>query len=343
MYAEPESYEQKDETKLAAIAILKRHPELLFKEGIVKDQFGRWIKASPYRLFLGAGDSWALKQVHDEIIPILKRKEKTIDWEAKAEEEFKKQFPNCPWPFDPKLDEEALYDARNIDQIKQVIAQLQTIVAVITADPCTNGQATLDATTDAVAELRQIFAPKKGEIIETGLHFPLRILKEIYKVYDAQFNPWSSDQLSFFSREVIGSAEAALTVVDGQSCKNGLNNLDMQKGPDRRDGLYCRRPVGIPEAKAPIGNKLGSAMFVDPCDGYSVFLSSTPGLFDGYNKTAPAWPICGGWSPRGGGCGWTSYGEQKHEIMGAIMQPRKRNSKHLFEDHKPPLKSARFR
>src|SRR3990167_1002508 len=62
--AEPESYRQEDETKLAAIAILKRHPELLFRETIVTDHFGRKIKASPYQLFLGAGDVWALKQVH---------------------------------------------------------------------------------------------------------------------------------------------------------------------------------------------------------------------------------------------------------------------------------------
>src|SRR5438445_13244173 len=32
--AEPESYKQEDETKLAALAILKRHRELLFRKGI---------------------------------------------------------------------------------------------------------------------------------------------------------------------------------------------------------------------------------------------------------------------------------------------------------------------
>src|SRR5579864_1210619 len=70
VYAEPESYEQKDETKLAAIAILKRHPDLLFKEeGILKDHLDREIKGSTYRLFLGANDNWALNQIHDEIIP----------------------------------------------------------------------------------------------------------------------------------------------------------------------------------------------------------------------------------------------------------------------------------
>lgn len=369
VYAEPVCYEQKDETRLAAVNLLKKDPESLFTEGMVIDYVGREMKASPYRLFLGSGDPWALKQVHDEIIPKIK------DGEAKAKEEFNKQFPiECQllssnptddqnqvvkndlylyqendeiwyatktprgivrakitkeeyenhfdlltmlkksdpekekiddiakavlldiaskrgdilpdrqWLLDPKYGEEALYDSRNRKQIARVIAQLQTIIAVITADPCTNGQATLPDTKAAVEELRQIFAPKKGEIIETGLNFPLKILKEIYKVYDAQFTPWSTEQLSFFSREVIGSAEAALTAVDGQSCKNGLNNLDMQKGPDRRDGLYCPKPVGIPKDKAPIRDKLGREIFVDPYDGYSVFLSSSPGAFDCYNK-----------------------------------------------------------
>ena len=46
--AEPESYSQADETKLAAIAILKRHPELLFKIWTVTDHHGRKFKASPY-------------------------------------------------------------------------------------------------------------------------------------------------------------------------------------------------------------------------------------------------------------------------------------------------------
>lgn len=331
--AEPESYEQKDETKLAAIAILKRHPELLFKEGIVKDHFGRFIKASPYRLFLGVGDSWALKQVHDEILPLIE------DGETKAREEFKKQFPYGPLPFDPKLGEEVLYDARNIEQIKQVIAQLQTIIAVVTADPCTDGQATLDVTRDAVSELCKIFAPKKGEIIETGLHFPLRILKEINKEYQAKFNPWSVERLSFFSRAVIGSAVAALTAVDGQSCKNGLNKLDMQKGPDRRDGLYCPKPMGVPKDKAPIGDKLGHEMFVNPFNGDSCFLSSiSSSVLFGYNPS----DLCD-WYSKGGSFwhmpgvasreqpmrrGWTSYGEQKQEILRAIMQHTK-GSQHI--------------
>ena len=280
--AEPESYKQPDETKLAAMAILKRHPELLFQKRTVIDHFGRKIKASPYRLFLGAGDTWALKQIHEEIIPNIK------NGAAIAEAQFKAQFPHCPLPFDPKtMGEEVFYDERNKEQIKQIEAQLKIIVAKITADPCTNGEATMQATKDAIEELRQIFAPKKNEIIKTGLHFPLGIMQAIYKVYDAQFNPWSGAQLSLFSREVIGPAEAASTAVDGQCYKTGLSNMDMNKGPDRRDGLFCRHPKGIPPELAPINDKLGQTMFVDPYDAKSCFKSSNVGRFDWYNKNGP--------------------------------------------------------
>ncbi len=297
--AEPESYKQEDETRLAAVAILKRHlkrdPELLFREGMVTDHFGREIKASPYRLLLGVGDKWALKQVHDTIIPNIE------DGVAKAQVQFKLQFPNCPWPFDPKMGEEVFYDDRNKKQIADVITQLQTIVRQIIADPCTDGQATLAETTQAVEELRQIFTPKEGDVIQTGLHFPLGIMQEIYKQYC--MNPFTPAQLTFFSLAVIGSAEAALTAVDGQCCKNGLNKLNMEKGPDRRDGLFCRRPQGIPPKLAPIVAKLGRSMFVIPYDGESCFLSSERGYFD--------WLIMGRRGPRarvrlapfGGRCG----------------------------------------
>src|SRR3990167_8863426 len=237
--AEPGFCQQTDETRLAAITILKRHSELLFQIGTVTDHFGRKIEASPYRLFLGTGDTWALREIHASIIPMIK------NGEAIAEAQFKAQFPHCPWPCDPNMDEEALYDDRNRAQIAQVIAQLKVIVERISADPCTHGQATKDETTKAAADLYQIFKPKEAEVIQTGLHFPLGMMKEIYEVYDAQFNLWCNGQSAFFSRTVIGAAEAALTAVDGQCCKNGLENrllggnLDMEKGPDRRDGLFC--------------------------------------------------------------------------------------------------------
>ena len=292
--AEPESYQQADETRLAAIAILKRHPELLFTEAIVTDHFGRKIKASPYQLFLGAGDVWALKQVREAIIPNIE------NGEAHAQAQFQAQFPSCPWPPTPDMSEAALYDDRNRKQMEQVIAQLTIIVEKINVDPCTNDQATSDETRQAVAELRKIFAPKEGEVIETGLHFPLGIMHEILEVYDAQWNPWSGAQLSFYSREVIGATESALTAVDGQCCKHGLVNLNMDSGPDRRDGLFCRHPKGIPQTLSPFSGKLGVAAFVDPYGGWSVCLSSTAGLFDWYDKNGR--DGCARWV-RGGVCG----------------------------------------
>lgn len=293
--ATPKAYQIPDETKLAAIAILQRHlkkdPELLFRIGLVTDHYGRKIWASAIRLFLGAGDIWALKQVYELIIPHI------VGGEAKAQDQFKQQFPNCPWPFDPGMGEEVLYDDRNKEQVAQVAAQLQVIDAKITADPCTKGLATLEETKNAVADLCQIFAPKKDEVIQTGLHFPLAIQRKIHELYDTRLrarlnnqpNAWSWDQLAFFSREVIGSMEAALTSVDGQCAKAGLGNMDMEKGPDRRDGLFCRWPKGIPAKLAPLQGKLGRTVFVDPYDGYSCFLTAVAGSFDCYNKNV--WAI----------------------------------------------------
>lgn len=313
----PKSYKPGDETKLAAIAILKRHPELLFRKGMVVDHLGRKILASPYQLFLGAGDIWALKQVHDAILP------KINDGEAQAEAQFKEQFPHCQWPFDPNKGEEQLYDDRNKAQKEQTIAQLKVIVGKITADPCTNGEATLEETRKAVAELCQIFAPKEGEVIRTGLHFPLAIMREIFKVYDAQFNPWTGPQLSFFSRKVIGAALCASTAVDGQCCKIGLSNLDMKKGPDRQDGLFCSHPKGIPASLAPIRTKLGREMFVDPYDGYSCFLTSSPGDFDWFNKNGRREEIGAAWVS----CGWFRLG------FGKLMENKSRNLWELLCGH----------
>lgn len=344
VYAEPESYKQEDETKLAAIAILKRHPELLFKEGTVTDHLGRKIMASPYRLFLGAGDIWALKQVHREIIAKIEDQEARASAEAQAQVEFQTQFPDYsgPWPLHPNMPEEVLYDERNKEQIAQVIAKLKIIVEKITADPCTEAQATKDETTKAVADLCKIFAPKEGEIIKAGLHFPLGILKEIGKVYDAQFNPWTIQQLAFFSREVIGGVLAGLTAVDGQCVKNGLAYLNMEKGPDRRDGLFCRHPKGIPEDKAPLVGKLGRTMFVDPYDGYSCFVSSTLGYFDWYNKKNAGAQLvgvgrmCGGWANLA--LLGKTYGEQKQSRMGAIMRACTKKSTHYLDEHKRSMR-----
>ena len=320
--AEPMSYNQADETSLAAIAILKRHPRLLFVKGIVDDHFGRKIFASPYQLLHGAGDVWALKQVHEEIIP-------HIDGgEAKAEVQFHEQFPNCEWPFNPELGEAALYDDRNIAQIEQVKENLKKIVAMITADPCTNGVATLPETEAAIEELRELFAPKQGEVIKTGLHFPLAIMREIFSVYDAQFAPWSGEQLSFFSREVIGAALAASTAVDGQCCKYGLSKLDKNNGPDRRDGLFCRRPKGVPEELTPLCARLGRTMFVDPYDGESCFQSpNKPGYFDWYNKNGGSRGCALPWRRAGRACGAgvrVLVGKRmssKNFLLGEIMRP----------------------
>lgn len=244
--AEPESYQQENTSSLAAIAILKKHPELLFKKGIVTDHFGRNIWGSTYQLFLGTGDTWALKQVHDIILPMIQ------NGDAQAIIHFQRQFPNCPLPYKRDLPEETLYDERNRKQVAEIIEQLNLIAASINDDPCTNGRATLPATTQAVVALRQIFAPKEDEVIRSGLHFPFAIMKEIYRVYKNRFDHWQrSDRLAFYSREVIGAAEAALSAVDSQCCKNGIGIFDLVKGPDRTDSLFCRHPRRILQELTP--------------------------------------------------------------------------------------------
>lgn len=265
---------KESETNLAVIAILKRCPaeslfELLFsKEVKITDHYGREIKASLYRLLLGTGDLWAIKQIHEEILL------DNEDMKAEARRQFEKQFPGCK-SFDPKLGEEQLYDERNKKQIEDVIAQLKLIVKKVTADPCTNALATNNETKEAVAALCRIFMPKEGEIIETGLHFPLGMLKEIGKVYDLA--RWDIYRVSYFSFAVIGAVLAASTAVYGQCYKNGLSKLDMKKGPDRRDGLFCRHPKGIPLAKAPFAGELGKTLFVDPDDGLALFRTDRAG------------------------------------------------------------------
>src|SRR5262249_2877224 len=152
--------------------------------------------------------------------------------------------------------------------------------------------------------------------------------------------------LSFFSREVIGGASAALSAVDGQCWKYGLSKLDMNKGPDRRDGLFCQHPKGIPQKLAPLAGKLGSKMFVDPYDGYACFLSSKVGYCDWYNKSgAVAGRWLGGlvlprsvWRRRS----WKTYGEQKQKHMGAIMQPHEEKSTHSLGHHEQSMRCVIF-
>lgn len=332
--ATPKSHQIPEKTRLASITLLKRHPELLFREGTVTDHFGRKIQASPYRLLLGAGDVWALKQVHVEIIAKMEDQEARTNTEAQVQAEFQTQFPdyNGPWPLPSFMFEEALYDARNRAQIEQVKAQLKIVVEKIKADPCTKSRARKNETTKAVADLCNIFAPNEDEIIKTGLHFPLGILKELEKSYVDQFRLWSNGQLAFFSREVIGGAEAALSAVDGQNVKNGLINRDMSKGPDRRDGLFCQHPRGIPSDKAPLVGKLGRTMFVDPY-GNSYYLSSTADNFVWYEKSSKraqvSWWGAAEWVDERG-CGFSKLMAYKSSAYGKMMQPNIKKSKHLI-------------
>jgi hypothetical protein len=296
-----------DKTRLVAVDILKSHPELLFESrgAVVRDHYGRCIMASPYRLLLGAGDVWAVQQIHEFIIPQIE------NGKALAEAEFRAQFPDCPCPSEaefrersrhnpcqatPGIPEETLYDARNRAQIAAVKKQLQVIVAKITADPCTLGEATLEETRQAITDLCQIFAPKVREIIRTGLHFPLGVMNEIQNVFRTQYLRWSIPQVAFFARTVIGAAEAASTAVDGQCYKNGLIHLDFNYGPDRSNGLFCCHSKDTPLALTPFADRLGRTAFVDLSQGDLCVYTSNPRLnfFDVYVRYGRE-PMRQGW------------------------------------------------
>ena len=86
-----------------------------------------------------------------------------------------------------------------------------------------------------------LFQPTPGEVIRSGLHFPLAIIYEVYKTYNALQNDWT-----FFSLAVIKPALDALSTVDAQCCQDGLSQLDVEKGPNRRCHPAYQQPLGKP-------------------------------------------------------------------------------------------------
>ncbi len=316
--AKEDENEDENATALAAITILKRHPELLFMERqMVTDHYGRKILASPYQIFLGAGDIWALRQIHEDILPRIK------NGKAQAETHFKEQFPNCPWPPPEDLKEALLYDDRNKLQIAEIVKQLAFVKECIDADPFNNSEP-LAATKFAVETLCQLFQPKpEEEVIQSGLHFPLAIINEVYKTYDAMGGRWP-----FFSLSIIKPALAALSTVDGQCCQYGLSKLDMKKGPRRRCHSSYQHPLGQPLSLSLVNgqSKQGAAALVDSFDGDVLFTSSRPGYFDCYSNRLFGQPGSRARVralARSGVRVWRVYGEQKQKLMRAIMQPKR--------------------
>lgn len=300
---------KEDATALASIAILKKHPELLFRKKQVTDHYGREIWASPYQLFLGAGDIWALRQILNDILPLIG------NGESQAEAQFKEQFPNCPWPLPKNFREEMLYDDRNKQQIKAIVEQLAVVKLLIEADHLTNEEP-LAATKQAIDVLCKLFQPTSGEVIRRGLHFPPAIINEVYKTYNALQYNWP-----FFSLAVMKPALDALPTVDGQCCQGGLINFDIESGPNRRCHSSYQHPLGKPLTLKFVNhtNKRGAFAVVDPYDGDALFASiSYPGNFDSYNqKGARRIGVCSWVAPMRL---WQTYEEQKLQLFGAIMR-----------------------
>lgn len=334
IHAAPEYVDaNEDATALASIAILKKYPELLFNKKRVIDHYGREILASPYQIFLGAGDIWALKQVHEEILSSIKDNETRTEFELQAETQFKEQFPNCPWPLPKDIREEMLYDDRNTKQIAAIEEQLAIVKQCIDADSFTNHQPN-DATKQAVEALCKLLQPAPEEVIQSGLHFPLAIVDKVYQTYNAL----RGDRLSFFTLAVIKPVLDALSTVDGQCCQGGLNELDMKKGPSRRCHSAYQHPLGQPLTLtfAKDKDKRGVAAVVDPYDGDVLFASSSGG-FDWFNKNGALARRsrrghAGSWRAEF----WKTYGEQKQRLTGAIMRSHEEKSTHRRDGHNQP-------
>lgn len=161
IHAAPEFLDAKEDARaMASIAILKKHPELLFKKKKVTDHAGREIFASPYQIFLGTGDIWALKQIQKDILSLIKDEKE----QAKMETQFKEQFPYCPWPLPENLSEEMLYDDRNMQQIDEIKKQLATVKDLIDVDPFDDDKP-LDATKEAIETLCTLFQPTPGVFV----------------------------------------------------------------------------------------------------------------------------------------------------------------------------------
>src|SRR3990167_10850928 len=122
-------------------------------------------------------------------------------------------------------------DERKARMLAQLDIDLKAIEAAFTQDPCTNGEPTLQATLDAFKMMRQHFAEenKAGVVIKTGEFFPLEIMQKIYEVYCKHWDDdsWSGNQLSCYSKFIIGFAPRFFTTDDLLRLLKGLgNNFD---------------------------------------------------------------------------------------------------------------------
>jgi hypothetical protein len=230
-------------SELSALNILKLYPELLFEEGYVKDPVGRYFYTSVYKFLLGAGDIFALKSVHEKIIPRIE------NGELIARQQFAGQFPV----------KGSKYDARNIVQIAQVAEDLDALAVAITNDPCTDLEATTQITLDVLYLLGEHLRPQKNEIITSGLHMPPEILQKITETYNQHYINWSHEQRAFYLCEMLGLIEKLATAVDEQRFVKGLRNYNNEKAyPDRVRGYL---------AKGVDPNSLGRKYYIDPAIG----------------------------------------------------------------------------
>lgn len=222
MFALPVSYKQKKKSQLAALATLQNNPELLFEKGYVKTPAGQLVYGSPYQVFLGAGDIWAINQIHEIILPLIK------DGEEIAKQQYQEQFPRH------QEDEHPLFDERNLEQIKQFKEALNRVIGSLSGNSYANRGIPNTKFRQAVIDLLEILAPKDGEVIKTGLHSPPEILRITHAEYDKQWNKWDPNELRTYSKLVIGGVVRYVSAVDAQHYKKGIFMFfNAKRKPDR--------------------------------------------------------------------------------------------------------------
>lgn len=215
---------QSNEKNVAMVLKAAKYNPLLFfikatAQDYAMDLAGnqRTIKEwSPYQAMFGVDDKDLLAAVKPDLDAYL---DTLQDGRKMAAEQEREKFPNgIDYP--PSTEEfnrlvDALADAITNDQ------QLRT-----------NWKNPNSATLALLVQLREYLKPG---IVETGHHFNLNDFIKTHEIYDQNWDPWSGDQLKFFSINVIGFQERLMTASQLQAACMDLNNYLNKIQPLKRN------------------------------------------------------------------------------------------------------------
>lgn len=285
-----------------AKAMYEANPELLFMEtsskdyaaGIDKDgkAVHRVIEGSPFRAALGAGDYRMLEDMLTYVGRVVDRKGNQIGHQLAAEQTVQ-QFPNG-------VD----YPASTYD--------FGPLVAAITTDPELIAERTARlATKEVLQQFRNDFMPG---VVSVGHHFNLNELIKACEVYNQNFNPWNSKQLSFFFSQVIGYLERLLPTVDAQVLCQGIANMTEGNKPMERKldltNYVTNNTISYYPLDADLACRLGVHLGVDTY----------------------YWP--------GGACAWGRCGCVWRRILGELMSSKSSRLGELYTALAPTTRAA---